>query len=160
MDSSNEGGRGHARLDPGAIVAHRFVVESVAGSGGMGTVYRVRDRATGAPCALKVLRGGSRGRRSSRTELTRDTSIGLSPETRAKVEGVARWSLVALANANPSQFTAVYQVAEYLFAASILGLAEPKVELVIGPTDVPPAPPRPSRPAHHDLIDPFDPAHI
>jgi tetratricopeptide (TPR) repeat protein len=38
-------------------VQQRFQIERVAGSGGMGTVYRALDRTTGEPVALKVLRG-------------------------------------------------------------------------------------------------------
>lgn len=40
----------------GVTVGGRFVVESVVGSGGMGSIYRATDLGTGAPVALKVLR--------------------------------------------------------------------------------------------------------
>ena len=40
---------------PGDVLAHRFVLERLAGSGGMGHVYRALDRDTGAAVALKVL---------------------------------------------------------------------------------------------------------
>jgi tetratricopeptide (TPR) repeat protein len=45
----------------GTVFAERFVVEGLAGSGGMGEVYRASDRTTGEPVALKVMhvRGGS-----------------------------------------------------------------------------------------------------
>jgi serine/threonine protein kinase/tetratricopeptide (TPR) repeat protein len=43
-------------MRPGVTIADRFEVEHVAGTGGMGTVYRARDRVTGLPVALKVLR--------------------------------------------------------------------------------------------------------
>jgi tetratricopeptide (TPR) repeat protein len=40
-------------------VAGRFTLEAETGSGGMGTVYRARDEATGATVAVKLLRGAS-----------------------------------------------------------------------------------------------------
>jgi tRNA A-37 threonylcarbamoyl transferase component Bud32/tetratricopeptide (TPR) repeat protein len=42
-------------LRPGEIVAGRFEVEALADWGGMGAVYRARDRHTGAEVALKLL---------------------------------------------------------------------------------------------------------
>jgi tetratricopeptide (TPR) repeat protein len=44
-------------VKPGEVVAERFEIERLAGSGGMGAVYRVLDRATGEPAAVKVLWG-------------------------------------------------------------------------------------------------------
>jgi tetratricopeptide (TPR) repeat protein len=43
---------------PGHVVAGRFEIERLAGSGGMGVVYRALDRETGGFVALKVLRSG------------------------------------------------------------------------------------------------------
>ncbi|WP_044252011.1 serine/threonine-protein kinase, partial [Chondromyces apiculatus] len=43
-------------MKPGDVVGGRFEVETLAGAGGMGSVYRSRDRLTGEPVALKVLR--------------------------------------------------------------------------------------------------------
>ena len=42
-------------MGPGDVVADRFEVEAVAGTGGMGHVYRAHDRVTGVPVAIKVL---------------------------------------------------------------------------------------------------------
>ncbi|CAN5881282.1 hypothetical protein BH11MYX4_BH11MYX4_24420 [soil metagenome] len=42
----------------GALIGDRFEIERLAASGGMGVVYRARDRATGAPVAVKVIRLG------------------------------------------------------------------------------------------------------
>src|SRR5262245_43299646 len=44
-------------MRPGELVGERFEVERLAGSGGMGEVYRARDRSTGELVAVKVLRG-------------------------------------------------------------------------------------------------------
>ncbi|HEV8323183.1 MAG TPA: protein kinase, partial [Myxococcota bacterium] len=42
-------------MGPGDVVVERFEIERLAGSGGMGSVWRAHDRLTGAPVALKVL---------------------------------------------------------------------------------------------------------
>jgi eukaryotic-like serine/threonine-protein kinase len=43
-------------MQPGTVVADRFEIEALAGEGGMGSVYRAKDRATGRTVALKLLR--------------------------------------------------------------------------------------------------------
>jgi tetratricopeptide (TPR) repeat protein len=42
-------------MKPGDRVGDRFVIERLAGSGGMGAVYRALDEHTGGPAAVKVL---------------------------------------------------------------------------------------------------------
>ena len=46
-------------LGPGQVLASRFEIVRSAGNGGMGTVYRARDRMSGDIVALKLLRSGS-----------------------------------------------------------------------------------------------------
>jgi serine/threonine-protein kinase len=43
-------------LEPGTLIAQRYEVQAQLGGGGMGTVYRVRDRALHVTVALKVMR--------------------------------------------------------------------------------------------------------
>src|SRR4051812_41048220 len=42
-------------LAPGELLAERFLIEQLAGVGGMGSVYRARDLATGDRVAIKVV---------------------------------------------------------------------------------------------------------
>src|SRR5690242_51902 len=44
-----------AHLRSGDVVADRFEVLSIAGTGGMGAVYRARDRISGSSVALKLI---------------------------------------------------------------------------------------------------------
>src|SRR5262245_18201867 len=50
----------------GTRVAGRFVVEELAGAGGMGAVYRAHDDQTGAKVALKVLQANGSNREAER----------------------------------------------------------------------------------------------
>src|SRR5512142_3566759 len=52
-------------MHAGDVLDDRFEVERIAGTGGMGTVYRARDRVTGEAVAIKALRAG-RGDGSNR----------------------------------------------------------------------------------------------
>ncbi|HEY8042064.1 MAG TPA: protein kinase, partial [Polyangiaceae bacterium] len=45
-------------MEGGDVLAGRFAIERLAGSGGMGTVYRAIDRVQGGPVAIKVVAGG------------------------------------------------------------------------------------------------------
>jgi tetratricopeptide (TPR) repeat protein len=45
-------------VHPGETIAERFEIETLAGTGGMGAVYRAIDRRTGARVALKIMLAG------------------------------------------------------------------------------------------------------
>ncbi len=53
-----------ARLTAGEVLSDRFAIERLAGTGGMGAVYRALDRLTGEAVALKVI--AHRGRHEER----------------------------------------------------------------------------------------------
>ncbi|HEU5055209.1 MAG TPA: protein kinase [Kofleriaceae bacterium] len=42
-------------MDVGLVIAERFDIETLVGAGGMGRVYRARDRLTGEPAAVKFV---------------------------------------------------------------------------------------------------------
>ncbi len=46
-------------MEPGTLFAERFEIEREAGRGGMGTVYRARDRLDGAAVAVKLVHGAT-----------------------------------------------------------------------------------------------------
>ncbi|XYH94989.1 protein kinase domain-containing protein [Sorangium sp. So ce1128] len=51
-------------MTPGERLGARYTIERQAGKGGIGTVYRARDAASGAPVAIKVLREPTEEKRS------------------------------------------------------------------------------------------------
>ncbi len=56
VGATGTGGDAVAReLRPGAVLASRYEVQALLGVGGMGAVYRVRDRVRGKDVALKVM---------------------------------------------------------------------------------------------------------
>jgi serine/threonine protein kinase len=57
---------------PGDVVNGRFEIERLAGSGGMGAVYRALDRSTGEPVAVKVL---LEGRTSGESRFEREAQL-------------------------------------------------------------------------------------
>jgi serine/threonine protein kinase/tetratricopeptide (TPR) repeat protein len=59
-------------MKPGSLVAERFEIERLAGSGGMGRVYRALDRLSGGPVALKVLHGHAK---EHAARLTREAAV-------------------------------------------------------------------------------------
>lgn len=50
------------------VIADRFEIEQLVGSGGMGEVFRARDRLTGGLVAVKVLHASSRDTERFRRE--------------------------------------------------------------------------------------------
>src|SRR5688500_13955342 len=59
-------------MRPGVVIADRFELARLAGSGGMGAIYRARDRHTGEPVAIKALRGDAP---EHRTRIVREAAL-------------------------------------------------------------------------------------
>lgn len=57
VSCDRSGSRDAAAMEAGERIEQRFVLESVAGRGGMGEVWRAPDEKTGLLCAVKVIRG-------------------------------------------------------------------------------------------------------
>ncbi|MGE5181437.1 MAG: protein kinase domain-containing protein, partial [Acidobacteriota bacterium] len=78
-------------MQPGDLLEDRFVLEAVAGSGGMGTVFRARDRSTGETVAVKALRaGGGDGAQRFAREIRVLQTLHHPAIVRHVADGVAR----------------------------------------------------------------------
>ncbi|HZS35955.1 MAG TPA: serine/threonine-protein kinase [Polyangia bacterium] len=64
----------NGRLTPGLVLADRFVVADLIGSGGMGAVYAGRDQTTGARVAIKVIQAGSSDQLDAMRRFIREVS--------------------------------------------------------------------------------------
>jgi eukaryotic-like serine/threonine-protein kinase len=62
-------------MKPGDLIADRFEIERLAGSGGMGAVYRARDQQSGAPVAVKVLWGHHMDQPEQGTRFEREAQV-------------------------------------------------------------------------------------
>jgi hypothetical protein len=78
----------HDRLTAGTVLGGRFVLENLAGSGGMGDVYRAQDRETAAPVAVKVLH------RADAPHASRGSSTprSFAPSPTARSRSTSSWS--------------------------------------------------------------------
>src|SRR4051812_27217067 len=72
---------------PGDVIAERFEIEREAGSGGMGCIYKARDRASGALVALKVLHA----RAAHEAERFAREARALAALAEAQIPGVVRY---------------------------------------------------------------------
>jgi formylglycine-generating enzyme required for sulfatase activity len=64
-------------LPPGTVIRGRYTVEDVLGEGGMGVVYRGRDRERGRTVAIKALHGSLMGDLGIRRRFTREAQLML-----------------------------------------------------------------------------------
>lgn len=69
---------GLLRLTPGALFASEFEIRERLAEGGMGTVYAAIDRASGQPCALKVLLPELVADETTRRRFAQEARIGIA----------------------------------------------------------------------------------
>ena len=62
-------------LTAGSVFANRFEIVGPAGEGGMGTVYRARDRVSGDTVALKLLHKGSSRKKDGSLRFDREAQL-------------------------------------------------------------------------------------
>jgi hypothetical protein len=67
---------GNLSLSSGTLFANRFEIERAAGSGGMGTVYRARDRYSSEVVALKLLHPEDGGQDDALLVWAAGTAVG------------------------------------------------------------------------------------
>lgn len=63
------------RLAPGLVFAGRYEIEAEIGEGGMGAVYRARDRVSGDLIALKVIRADRSWSQAAMQQLVREGAV-------------------------------------------------------------------------------------
>ena len=87
------------RMQGGDVVGERFVVEALAGTGGMGAVYRARDRSSDAVVALKVVADAAerhalraRGARARGARSSGDRALRRARAHGARGGRASRWS--------------------------------------------------------------------
>ena len=80
-------------LQPGSVFAGRFEIRALAGSGGMGEVYRALDQKAQAPVALKLLEPGGEALDASRFGREAEALSGLAPDGDRPVEELLREAL-------------------------------------------------------------------
>ncbi len=146
---------------PGNVLANRYVIDAVVGSGGLGIVYRARDRVLNEPVAIKVLRAellnvdnGARtrfadelrvARRISHRNVVRVHDIGeadgITFLTMEFVDGASLQTIIESRGALPT--TAVLSIARQLLRALAVIHAEGVVHgdlkpanLLLGPSGV------------------------
>ena len=148
-------------MEPGTVLASRYRIETIIGSGGLGIVYRAHDRVVGESVALKVLRpevlaldGAAAGRFAEELRVARRVSHrnvvrvhdigdadGVTFLTMELVDGVSLQTLIATRGALPP--AAVVSLARQLTRALAVMHAEGVVHgdlkpanLLLGPGGV------------------------
>ena len=107
-------GAGLRGLTPGTLLGGRFLLGDRIGEGAMGTVHFARDRTTGSPVAIKVLRQALASEETFVKRFEREASAA------ARIES----PYVAAVYAQGSDAGTVYLAMEYIDGSSLRTLAE------------------------------------